>query len=370
MNAFILSGGGTLGSIQVGMLQALLEADIRPDVLVGSSIGAVNAAFLAADPSPERVEALHEVWHGVRPRDLFSLNPLRMVHAFRRRGSLFPPEKWRAFLTKNLPYDRIEDAAVPLRIVATKFEDGSPVVLDSGSVVDAVMASTSLPGLFPPQRIGEHLYLDGVLSEAVPLKPAVDAGADTLYVLAVSAASPTPDAGSPGAILRHSLTILLIPRVRLDALHIPEGGPDLKIIQVPSVGAQVALWDLSGQDDLMERSYQKAAEFLADRARSAEGDGDDGTEVATIPETSVEIDVRDTPARGRGRQRSPEPRSSSEPEVRAGRVVPVEVDVDGLAVVRVVGHAALGGQQLAVFPHGRETHPGPIGRGGPAGAGE
>jgi NTE family protein len=296
VNAFILSGGGTLGSIQVGMLRALFEADIRPEVLVGTSIGAVNAAFLAADPCLERVEDLHEVWHGVRSRDLFSLNPLRMLHAFRRRGSLFPPEKWRAFLTKNLPYERIEDAAVPLRIIATDFEDGSPVVLDSGSVVDAVMASTSLPGIFPPQRIGDHLYLDGALSEPVPLKPAVDAGADTLYVLAVSHASPTPDAQSPGAILRHSLTILLIPRVRLDALQMPDGCSDLKIVQIPSVGAQVALWDMSCQDDLMERSYQQAAKFLADRARSAEGDGDDGTEVTTISEMSVEVDVRDAPA--------------------------------------------------------------------------
>ena len=296
VNAFILSGGGTLGSIQVGMLQALFEADIRPGVLVGTSIGAVNAAFLAADPCPERVEALRELWHGVRPRDVFSLNPLRMCHALLRRGSLFPAERWRAFLTKNLPYDRIEDAAVPLRIIATDFEDGSPVVLDSGSVVDAVMASTCLPGIFPPQRIGDHLYLDGVLSDPVPLKPAVEGGADMLYVLAVSAASPTPDARSPRAILRHSLTILLIPRVRLDALRLPDGCPDLKIVQIPSVGAQVALWDMSSQDDLMERSYQKATKFLADRARSAEGDGDDGTDVTTIPEMSVEIDVRDTPA--------------------------------------------------------------------------
>jgi NTE family protein len=185
---------------------------------------------------------------------------------------------------------------VPLRIIATDFEDGSPVVLDSGSVVDAVMASSSLPGIFPPYRIGDHLYLDGVLSEPVPLQPAVDAGADHLYVLAVSHASPAPDARSPGAILRHSLTILLIPRVRLDALQMPDGCPDLKIVQIPSVGAQVALWDMSSRDDLMERSYQEAAKFLADRARSAEGDGDDGIAVTTIPEMSVEVDVPDAPA--------------------------------------------------------------------------
>jgi NTE family protein len=293
VNAFILSGGGTLGSIQVGMLQALLEADIRPEVVVGTSIGSVNAAFLAAGPCPERVEALRALWHGVRPRDVFSLNPLRMGHALLRRGSLFSAERWRAFLTENLPYDRIEDAAIPLRIIATDFEDGSPVVLDSGSVVDAVMASTCLPGIFPPQRIGDHLYLDGVLSDPVPLKAAVDAGADTLYVLAVSTASPAPDARSPGAILRHSLTILLIPRVRLDALRMPDGCPDLKVVQIPSVGAQVALWDMSAQDDLMARSYQEAARFLANRERSADGDGNDGTDVTTVPEMSVEVDLRD-----------------------------------------------------------------------------
>ncbi len=296
MNAFILSGGGTLGSIQVGMLEALLEADIHPEVLVGSSIGSVNAAFLAAGPSRERVEALRALWHGVRPRDVFSLNPLRMGHALLRRGSLFSAERWRAFVTENLPYDRIEDAAVPLRIIATDFEDGSPVVLDSGSVVDAVMASTCLPGIFPPQRIGDHLYLDGVLSDPVPLKPAVDAGADTLYVLAVSTASPSPDARSPGAILRHSLTILLIPHIRLDALRMPDGCPDLKVVQIPSVGAQVALWDMSAQDDLMERSYREAARFLADRERSAAGDGNDGTDVTTIPEMSVEVDLSDATA--------------------------------------------------------------------------
>jgi NTE family protein len=296
VNGFILSGGGTLGSIQVGMLRALFEADIRPEVLVGTSIGAVNAAFLAADPCLERVQALQEVWHGARSRDLFSMNPLRMAHAFRRRGSLFPSEKWRAFLTKNLPYERIEDAAVPLRIIATDFEDGSPVVLDSGSVVDAVMASTSLPGIFPPHRIGDHLYLDGALSEPVPLKPAVEGGADTLYVLAVSHASPTPDSRSPGAILRHSLTILLIPRVRLDALQMPDGCPDLKIVQIPSVGAEVALWDMSHHDDLMERSYREAANFLADRARSAGGDEDDGTDVTTISGLSVDADVRNSAA--------------------------------------------------------------------------
>jgi NTE family protein len=296
VNAFILSGGGTLGSMQVGMLRALFEAGIKPDVLVGTSIGAVNAAFLAADPSPERVEELRKVWNGVRSRDVFPLNPLRMGYAFFRRGSLFPAEKWRAMVEKCVPYENIEDAAVPLRIVATDFEDGAPVIFDSGSVVDAVMASTCLPGIFPPSRIGEHLYLDGALSEQVPLKPAVDLEADTLYILAASHASPPPDTKSPRAILRHSLTILLFPRIRLDALALPDDGcPDLKIVQIPSVGAQVALWDMSCLDELMDRAYEEAAQFLADRNSTPGDEPGESTEVTTISELSVEVDVTDAP---------------------------------------------------------------------------
>jgi NTE family protein len=286
VNAFVLSGGGNLGSIQVGMLKALVETGIKPDVVVGTSIGSVNAAFLAADPSSDHVEKLCDLWRAVTSRDVFTWNPVRMAHAALRRGSLFPPEGWRRFLTERIPFERIEDAAVPLRIMVTDFEDGSPVILDSGSVIDAVIASTCLPGIFPPQRIGDHLYFDGVLAEQVPLKPAIDAGADTVYVLAASHASPPPDVRSPGQIFRHALTILLFPRIRLDALELPQRHPDLRIIQLPSVGAQVALWDMSRHDELIERAYQEAMEFLADHE-------EEETDVATIPEMKVEVDVHD-----------------------------------------------------------------------------
>jgi NTE family protein len=216
-----------------------------------------------------------------------------MAHAALRRGSLFPPEAWRRFLTERIPYERIEDTTVPLRIMVTDFEDGSPVVLESGPVIDAVMASTSLPVVFPPQQIGDHLYLDGVLSEQVPMKPAVDAGADTVYVLAPSHASPPPDARSPGQILRHSLTILLFPRIRLDALELPQRDPALKIVQIPAVGAQVALWDMSRHGELIEKAYEEAAEFLAEREQA---DETDQIEKTTVPEMTVEVDVEDQPS--------------------------------------------------------------------------
>jgi NTE family protein len=275
------------------MVTALLEAGIKPDVIVGTSIGSVNAAYLAADPSLEQAEQLRGLWCGVRARDVFPLNPLASARTLVRQGALFPSRSWRRFLTDRIPYERIEEAAVPLRITATDFEEGRSVVLDSGSVVDAVLASTALPGVFPPHRIGDSFYLDGAISDQLPLKVAIDAGAHTIYVMAVSAPSPPPDRRSPGGILRHSLTILLFPRIRLDALNLPGQHPKLRIIQVPSVATQVSLWDMSRHGELIDSAYEATTEFLA----SGTGDGDHAghpqTEVATMPELEVETQLPD-----------------------------------------------------------------------------
>lgn len=303
MNAFVLSGGGNLGSIQVGMLKALSEAGVAPGVLVGTSIGAVNAAFLASDPSPGGIEALCRLWTTVRSRDIFRFNPLGMARAIRREGSLFPVGSWRRLLEDAIPYRRIEDAAVPLRIMATNFEDGKPIVFDSGPVVDAVLASTALPFVFPPHRIGDRRYLDGAFADQVPLEAAVDLGADTIYILAVSFPAPPPDIRSPRELLRHTVTILLFPRVRLDALGLPDAHRDLRVVQIPSVPSQVALWDFSRNAELIDEAYGNTARFLADGA-SAGIPHEPRTRVDTVPEMAVEVQVQE--------QSIPENRSADE----------------------------------------------------------
>jgi NTE family protein len=287
---FVLSGGANLGSIHVGMLMALLEADIKPDFIVGTSIGAVNAAYLAADPSLDQVERLRKMWCGVRARDVFPLNPLASARSLFRQGSLFPSSSWRRFLAERIPYERIEEAAVPLRITATDFEEGRSVVLDSGSVVDAVLASTALPGIFPPHQIGDRCYLDGAVSDQLPLKVAIDAGVRTIYVMAVSVPSPPPGRRSPGGILRHSVTILLFPRIRLDALGLPGEHAKLRIVQVPSVKTQVSLWDMSRHGELIDTAYEATAEFLAAEQAEEHPDGH-RIDVATVPEMEVETQV-------------------------------------------------------------------------------
>jgi NTE family protein len=287
---FVLSGGANLGSIHVGMVKALLEAGIKPDVIVGTSIGAVNAAHLAADPSLEQVERLQESWCGVRARDIFPLSPVHNARALFKEGAFFSPHRWRKFVTDRLPYRTFDETAVPLRITATDYDEGRSVVFDSGPVVEAVLASTALPGIFPPHEIDGRYYLDGAISEQLPLKVALDAGAHTIYVMAVSVPSPPLDRRSPLTILRHSLTILLFPRIRLDALDLPGEHPKLRIVQVPSVATQVSLWDMSRHGELIAAAYESTKEFL-----EAEPGDDDRTDVATVPEMEVETQVSESP---------------------------------------------------------------------------
>jgi NTE family protein len=264
MNGFVLSGGANLGAEQAGMIEALLEGGITPDVLVGTSIGAANAAFLASDPSLRRARELSALWRRVRPGDVFPLNPLRIARTFMRGGALFTSDPFRRLLERDIRYARIEDAAIPLRVVATRFEDGSEVVFESGPVVDAVLASTALPGVFSPHEIDGRLYLDGGLVDHAPITPAIEAGADTVYVLSVGFPCPPPaNSRSARAVLMHSIGILLSQRIRLDGIHLQEHNPALQLIHIPPVCTQVGLRDFSKTTELIERARSQTAEFLA-----------------------------------------------------------------------------------------------------------
>ena len=270
MNAFVLSGGANLGAEQAGMLEALFERGMTPDLLVGTSIGAANAAFIAAEPSLERARALGDLWRGVRPRDVFPINPLRIASAALRRGALFTPAPFRSVLERAIPFDRIEEAATSLRIVATAFDDGSEVVFESGPVVDAVLASTALPAVFPPHEIAGRLYLDGGLVDHVPLKPAIDAGATTIYVLSVGFPCPPPlNHRSARSVLVHSVGILLSQRVRLDGVHLPDHDPGLRIVHIPPVCSDVGLRDFSHSAELIDRAHEQTTAFLAGLPRAS-----------------------------------------------------------------------------------------------------
>jgi NTE family protein len=145
--AFVLSGGGNLGAMQAGSVVALYEAGIEPDLLVGTSVGAMNAAFLANRPGLEGARALQEAWVALRREEAVQLNPLLAFMGFSGlRNHLVSAAQLRRLFAKWIPINRFEEAAVPFAAVATDALSGEPVVLSKGEIGDALAASSAIPG--------------------------------------------------------------------------------------------------------------------------------------------------------------------------------------------------------------------------------
>ena len=185
--AFVLGGGGqSLGAHEVGMLRALLERGIAPDLVVGTSIGAINGAAVAADPSVAAVERLVEAWSAIERSDVFGGSVLgRLGTLARTRTHLHDPAPLRALLARALPVARIEDLAVPFQCVAASIERAAEHWFADGPLVDAVLASSAVPGILPPVEIGGEHFIDGGVVNSIPVRRAVELGAGTVYVLQV-----------------------------------------------------------------------------------------------------------------------------------------------------------------------------------------
>lgn len=179
MTALLLCGGGSRGAIEIGFVQALQERRIPVDVIFGSSIGAINGAFLAAGWTPEKLGAL---WSRFEGRRLFSLN-WRALWQWRNAQSLYRADRLAAVLRSTLPVRRFEQLQTPLVVTATDLQTGQPVYLDSGDLFSALLASIALPPYLPPvERQGRHL-MDGGIVANVPIAEAVARGARRIYVL-------------------------------------------------------------------------------------------------------------------------------------------------------------------------------------------
>src|SRR3954449_10348133 len=183
--AFVLGGGGQLGAHEVGMLRALIERGIRPDLVVGTSIGAINGAAVAAEPSLAAVGRLTRTWSAIERDDVFAGSILgRLGTLARTRTHLHDNASLRARLSESLPA-RIEDLAVPFQCVAASIEQAAEHWFSAGPLVDAVLASAAVPGILPPVEIdGEH-FIDGGIVNSIPVGRAVELGATTIYVLHV-----------------------------------------------------------------------------------------------------------------------------------------------------------------------------------------
>jgi NTE family protein len=245
------------------MLEALAEHGIAPDLLVGTSVGAINAAWVAGRPGREGVSELADVWRTVHRRDVFPLNPLVGFQAFiGRTDHLVRPENLRRLLTTHVNYERLEQAPIPVQVVATDITTGLEVVLDAGPAVDAILASAAIPVVFPPVEIdGRHL-VDGGVADNTPISHAVRAGASIVYVLPTgyACALKGPPRGALSMAL-HTLTLLVQERLRHDVERYQEV-VDLRVVP-PLCPLDVAPVDFSQTVELIGRAHDQTARWLA-----------------------------------------------------------------------------------------------------------
>lgn len=182
--ALVLSGGGSLGAVQVGMLQALMQANISPDLVIGASVGALNGAAFADDPTPAGVERLAGLWRSLRREDVFPLTLLTGLKALLlRQDHLIEANALLAIVRRSLRTQRIEEARVPLHITATDLLSGEEVLLSSGDTGRALLSSTAIPVVFPHVEIDGRYLVDGGVADNTPIASAVALGAERILVL-------------------------------------------------------------------------------------------------------------------------------------------------------------------------------------------
>lgn len=284
--AFVLSGGGSLGAVQVGMLQALSERDVHPDLLIGTSAGAINAAYVAGHGTGRRaLQDLGAIWRGLRRHDVFPVDPLRHLLALvGSRPALCSDSNLRRLIESHLPYHNLQDATIPLHIVATDLLSGREVLLSTGDAVSAVLASATIPGVLPAVSRDGLTLVDGGVANNAALSQAVALGADEVYVLPAgfACALQRAPASALGAAVQ-ALTLLIEQRLVIDVAQFA-GNAQLKVLP-PLCPLAVSSVDFSHAAELIERAHAATGDWLdsggpalpaPERFLSLHHDGDEG----------------------------------------------------------------------------------------------
>jgi NTE family protein len=225
VTALVLAGGGTRGAVQVGMLQVLTEHGFRPDRIFGSSVGAVNGVAFAGDPTRRGVERMTEIWRGLT-RD--TVYPQGRLHGpwmyLQQRDSVYPNSGLRTIVENAIDFESLEEAVVPVEVVATSLTDGRERWFTYGPAVEAVLASAAIPAIYPPVEIDGDRYIDGGVVNNVPIQRAVDAGATRIVVLLCSPPMLTPATPRrPIEAMLNALFISIHARFARDMAHLPAG---------------------------------------------------------------------------------------------------------------------------------------------------
>jgi NTE family protein len=267
--AFVLGGGGLLGAVEVGMLRALFEYDVRPDLIVGTSVGALNGLVVATDPTPGVVDRLIDLWDSVSAsNDVYGDTPWRQVTRAVRTGThIHSAEPLRERLDDEFGDLTFEQLAVQFQCCAASIERSAETWFSEGPVVPAVVASAAVPGLLPPAKVGKEHYLDGGIVNSIPLGRAVELGATRIFVLQVGRVDrPLKAPRKPWEVARVSFEIARRHRFVREMAELPEG-VTAHVLPAGGTAKDDSPWvyrDTSRVEGRIEAAYDASRAYLAE----------------------------------------------------------------------------------------------------------
>jgi NTE family protein len=260
VTAFVLSGGGNQGVAQVGMLRALLERGITPDVVIGTSAGALNGAALATSPTVEKVDQLEAVWLGLRGDEVFPGGALKRAwNILRRDDHLSSSDGLAVVLERATAAGDFADLVVPLRVVTTDLNTGDEILVVAGPTEPALLASAAIPGIFPPVRVHGHLLVDGAVVNLVPISHALAGPTERIFVLDVSDPLGDRPIRSPLDVAIRAFAISRDQRFELELQWVP---PDVDVVVLPAPTDDREFFDFSGGAEIVAEAYKLAVETL------------------------------------------------------------------------------------------------------------
>ncbi len=275
MLAYVLSGGGSLGALQAGALEVLLERGPRPDLVVGSSAGALNAIFIASDPTPGGARAMQRVWEGAQPARLGPPGLFTMARRFMfGRESLFSNERLRDYLARELPAgvhtfgEVYERSGVRALVVAVELHGGAVRVFGESRedrLVDGAMASTALPPYYPPWSVEGERFLDGGVLANLPLEVAMKHGADEAVVLDLHRAAPRSAGTSMREIGMTAISIMIQRQTEMQIEAAQRAG--LRLHPIPLSAGAVGFFDFSHVEELVRRGRSAAEAYVQNGRR-------------------------------------------------------------------------------------------------------
>ena len=277
----MLSGGGAMGALQVGILRVLMRRGFQPSRIVGTSVGALNGAFLAFYPGLEGVEQLTEIWRSLENQRFIRFNPVRVAYRLASRQlCLFNNDFLQRLVAEHTTEDDFAATRVPLHITATDLSTGRKHVFSEGPVSRAVLASTAIPGIFCPVEIDGHAYLDGGIVSNLDLETAVELGAREVLAIDLSRCFDLPSPASALDVITRTVDIVMRERVERDLATL---GRRTKITLIqPEIEHGPGVGELRHVSALIERG-EALGEELVSRCYDRRGRLTPGVLRASVP---------------------------------------------------------------------------------------